>query len=295
MPRPTKNTVDYFPHDAHASEGRTLTILFNHFGHEGYSAWFQLLERVSVTETHVIDIRNSENIDFLAAKLHLLPERMMVILSKMADLGAIDKSLFLSGQIWCQHLIDRLAFIYDKRKQQPPTKPELSMTETPVSVTETPVSVTESTPIKEKKIKEKKIKDNIPLLNISTKQGKPTSSKQKYGEFQNVTLTSEERKKLTERFGERSAEERIERLSEWLESSGKTKKSHYATILTWARNDATKGHDNGKTNTTGRASSEEAQPAAVGRISPFAKYRGNTGGNDEEGTEGEHVATGQSA
>ncbi len=39
MPRPQKNTVDYFSHDADASDGRTLSILENNFGAEGYMAW----------------------------------------------------------------------------------------------------------------------------------------------------------------------------------------------------------------------------------------------------------------
>lgn len=56
------------------------------------------------------------------------------------------------------------------------------------------------------------------------------------GEFQNVYLTEEELEKLKERFPY-DWKERIENLSQYMKSKGKRYKSHYATILTWARKD----------------------------------------------------------
>lgn len=60
--------------------------------------------------------------------------------------------------------------------------------------------------------------------------------KEKYGEFQNVFLTTDEFQKLKSKFGN-SAEEYIEKLSSYVASSGKKYKSHYATILNWAQKD----------------------------------------------------------
>lgn len=62
--------------------------------------------------------------------------------------------------------------------------------------------------------------------------------KKKYGEFKNVLLTEEELNKLQERFTD--YEERIERLSVYVESTGKKYKSHYATILSWSRKEKPK-------------------------------------------------------
>lgn len=59
------------------------------------------------------------------------------------------------------------------------------------------------------------------------------------GEFENVLLTEEELEKLKERFPY-DWRDRIDRLSEYMNSKGKRYKSHYATILTWARKDADK-------------------------------------------------------
>jgi len=160
MARPPKNTVDYFSHDADASGKKTLSTLFNHFQHEGISAWWQLLEIISDTENHVIDIRNSADWEYLAARMRFQPERLKQILDKIAELDAIDQELYRHGLIWCQKLVDRLVSVYKKRNQPLPLKPVVSGTNNPVSVTKTPVSVTEIPQTKLNKTKLNKSKEN---------------------------------------------------------------------------------------------------------------------------------------
>jgi len=63
-------------------------------------------------------------------------------------------------------------------------------------------------------------------------------SKHKYGEYKNVLLTDDELHKLKTEYSD--YEERIERLSAYIESSGRKYKSHYATIRMWAKNDKEK-------------------------------------------------------
>ena len=65
------------------------------------------------------------------------------------------------------------------------------------------------------------------------KSSKPV--KHKYGEYKNVLLTDEELEKLQDEYFD--WEERIERLSSYVASTGKSYKSHYATIRNWARKD----------------------------------------------------------
>ena len=67
-------------------------------------------------------------------------------------------------------------------------------------------------------------------------KNKKESNKEKFGEFENVFLSEEEIAKLKIKLGE-DAERYIERLSNYIESSGKRYKSHYATILSWAEKD----------------------------------------------------------
>lgn len=63
-----------------------------------------------------------------------------------------------------------------------------------------------------------------------------TPSAERYGEFQNVILTDAEYEKLVERFP-MDYQDRIESLSLYMKQKGKRYKSHYATILSWARKD----------------------------------------------------------
>ena len=57
--------------------------------------------------------------------------------------------------------------------------------------------------------------------------------KEKYGEFKNVLLTDDEYHKLENS----NLLPYIEKLSSYIASKGKKYKSHYATILTWSRNE----------------------------------------------------------
>lgn len=93
--------------------------------------------------------------------------------------------------------------------------------------------------IEEESIEEESIEEDMPVHDghNSPKSTKPV--KHKHGEFSNVLLTDEELKKLKEKFSD--WKERIEDLSLYMERKGKRYKSHYATILSWARKDATKG------------------------------------------------------
>lgn len=60
----------------------------------------------------------------------------------------------------------------------------------------------------------------------------------KYGEYKNVLLSDEDMQKLQTEFPA-DWQDRIERLSEYIECSGKSYKNHLATIRNWARKDAT--------------------------------------------------------
>ena len=65
-----------------------------------------------------------------------------------------------------------------------------------------------------------------------------------YGEYQNVRLTEEEYKNLKEKLNSH-AEIMINKLSRYMESSGKTYQNHYATILKWYEEDKEKPRHQG--------------------------------------------------
>lgn len=160
MGRPSKNTVDYFPHDARASDGDTLTILDGQFGNDGYAFWFKLLERLSSAENHFIDVRNSVKWQVFLAKSHFTQEKAALILNLLSDLGAIDSELWHGqGLVWSQNLVDRIGDAYRNRKVSVPQKP-VSNNRNSVSDAINPVSDT-GNPQKKRKGKERKIKRNI--------------------------------------------------------------------------------------------------------------------------------------
>lgn len=68
----------------------------------------------------------------------------------------------------------------------------------------------------------------------SPKSAKPT--RHKYGEYNNVLLSDEDMEKLKSEFPA-DYQERIERLSCYIASTGKSYKNHLATIRNWARKD----------------------------------------------------------
>lgn len=67
-----------------------------------------------------------------------------------------------------------------------------------------------------------------------SKKSKAKPIRHKYGEYKNVLLSDEQMEKLKIEFPN-DYQERIERLSEYCESSGKTYKNYLATIRSWAR------------------------------------------------------------
>ena len=67
----------------------------------------------------------------------------------------------------------------------------------------------------------------------STNRSKPV--RHKYGLYKNVLLSDDDLEKLKTEFSD--WEQRIERLSEYIASTGKSYKNHLATIRAWARKD----------------------------------------------------------
>lgn len=79
-------------------------------------------------------------------------------------------------------------------------------------------------------------KESIEIEEKADKPPKPP--RHKYGQYSNVLLTDEDLVKLKAEFSD--WEKRIERLSAYMASTGKSYKNHLATIRNWARRDAEK-------------------------------------------------------
>jgi len=126
MARIERNTVSYFPHDSHASYGDTLTILQSQFGNNGYAVWFKLLEKLAATDGHFMDCNNKIKWRLFLAQLGVDEITTVDILKLLVEMDAIDKDLWQSRVIWCQHLVDNLADVYRNRRRELPQKPVIT-------------------------------------------------------------------------------------------------------------------------------------------------------------------------
>lgn len=90
----------------------------------------------------------------------------------------------------------------------------------------------------EDKEKEREIEGVMPSASAQA-----TPTRHKYGQYKNVLLTDDELAKVKVEFPA-DWSDRIERLSEYIASTGKRYKSHLATIRAWARKDKEKGGGN---------------------------------------------------
>jgi hypothetical protein len=81
--------------------------------------------------------------------------------------------------------------------------------------------------------------DKPPTPTRSRQRAKKEAGRHRYGRYGNVLLSDTEMTTLQSEFPD-DHEERIERLSEYMASTGKTYKSHLATLRAWSRRDAEK-------------------------------------------------------
>ena len=119
--RPEKYTISYFPH--YVRESKTLFILENKFGAEGYMFWFKLLELLCNSKGLYYACNDNSNFDYLCAKTSVSKEKAGHILNTLAKLNKIDKELWEKKIIWCQDLVDNVSDVFKRRKSEIPSKP----------------------------------------------------------------------------------------------------------------------------------------------------------------------------
>lgn len=110
-------------------------------------------------------------------------------------------------------------------------------------------------------------KDRLGKDRDITPQAAP--ARHKYGEYQNVLLSDDDVEKLKKEFPDWA--DRIERLSAYMASTGKTYKNHLATIRNWARRDRTKPAPDVKPSAPASYDLEEYRKAAMSKPLEYKK------------------------
>ena len=122
MGRPTKIGLDYFFH--YVNSGKTIFVLENKFGNDGYAFWFKLLELLCSQRDLCYRCENSADVMFIGAKTKVSDEKCVEILNVLSDLDAIDRDLWKNNRVvWVQKLVDGLDGVFKKRNAPLPEKP----------------------------------------------------------------------------------------------------------------------------------------------------------------------------
>ena len=122
MARPTKIKVDYFPHVTQT--GMTMDILQSRWGNDGYAFWFKLLELLGDSDDFAYNCNQSADWEYLLAKTRVTDPVALAILSKLAEIGAIDAELWGEKWVWSDNFVAGVAPAFEKRKGELPQKPD---------------------------------------------------------------------------------------------------------------------------------------------------------------------------
>ncbi|MFT5699800.1 MAG: hypothetical protein ACI8ZB_002666 [Desulforhopalus sp.] len=204
----------YFPHDSNAKDDPKIVLLIEQLGLEGYGIYWVLIETLRDQPDYKYPLSllpalgrryttSGEKVETVVRNYRLFEiEGNEFFLSpslsrRMEKINATRRRLSNAGKKGRALQLQGVTGQVQARAGQPPGNKG-----------------------KERKVKESKEKE---IKSVS-------------GICENVFLSSTEKSKLDDRFGS-SVDEKIDSLSEYMESRGKSYKSHYATILSWDRKD----------------------------------------------------------
>ena len=210
----TKNAY-YFSHDSNAARDPKILQMRSVYKAEGYGWYWMFIEMMREQPDYRLPL-NKYAFNAFALQMDADAERLQCFVNDcVTEFGLFKKD---EAYLWSESLLKRMELMDIKS-----VKARQSALERwgKSNVNNANAMQTHSER-NAKKRKEKKVKE----------------SKEVYGEFQNVLLTSEEYGKLISKFGEPLTKEKIERLSVAIASKGYKYSSHYATILSWDRKDS---------------------------------------------------------
>lgn len=266
MGRPISNGARYFPLDVDfASDPKVKTLRARH-GAEGVMCYIQLLCAV-FREGYAIRY-DDDLICSLSLDVGIEEQRVKELIVFFAERGLVDARIFEEYNILTSHGIQKRfqEIIRSRARTRKVTVVENlwilcgEETEDFVNISDDPsffgnngvftcknsintcknsVFTCKNPQIKEKKIKEKEIKENESVIPPTADSPRTTDGERKcFGSYENVWLSDAEYERLHEMYDD--ADAKIERLSEYMMTSGRRYASHYATIVSWAREDAAK-------------------------------------------------------
>jgi hypothetical protein len=208
----------YFPHDYHARHDTKIEAMVNDYGVEGYGMYWVLIERLYESRDNRIE-KFPKLFFGLATELCVSPDRAeKFVLSLINDYRLLEED---ENNIWSDSVLRRME-IREQQRLMKVNSGRVGGIHSGITrkrkQNEAPLQEIEANEAKERKRKESKEKE---------------TSKTKYLDF--VLLTQDQYQKLCDEFTKLGADEKIKNLNLYIGSKGDKYKSHYHTILNWAR------------------------------------------------------------
>jgi hypothetical protein len=217
MARPTKDGLDYFPLDVQMCD--KFEFIEAKHGLIGWGVIVKLFQKIYF-EGYFITWSDKTALLFAKKNGIELTDLNEIIEDSLED-KLFNRDIFNEFNILTSRGIQTRYIEATKRRKQIKCVQQIALTDFNVNTNAVNVDINPYSKVKESKLKE---------------------TKGKYGEFKNVLLEEKELEKLKERFTD--YQDKIEKLSQYIENFPKKAakyKSHYSTILTWARKDNGKG------------------------------------------------------
>lgn len=258
MARPQKRGLDYFPTDVDIFSDRKIKIVMARYKSDGYTLYSYLLCEIFKEGYYLKEDEDLE--DIIASDLNMSYEKIGQIINFFCKRSLFNDKLFTTDKVLTSEGIQRRyqSAIKGRAVKNPVAVDErfwlLNEEETESFIKVRPISNfseknydnskknndnSENNDTKKSKVNKSKVKESKGEKESASADSHPHQYPNRYGRYENVYLKDDEYTALKGEFPNDYAQ-RIERLSEYIASSGKKYKNHLATIRSWAKSDIKK-------------------------------------------------------
>lgn len=109
MARPTKEGMDYFPHDTDATNDEKIEAIRALHGNDGYAFYFIILERIYRSAAAELDVSKPAVLAALIVKLGVSKDKFNEILETAFDVGCLNKDRYEIDQVLTSNGIKKRA------------------------------------------------------------------------------------------------------------------------------------------------------------------------------------------
>jgi hypothetical protein len=242
--RPQKSGLDYFSLDVVMSD--EVEIIEAEYGLEGFAVLIKLYQKI-YSEGYYYQWGDKEQILF-SNRVSVDRNRLTTIVNDCVKWGLFDEKLYKNYNILTSRRIQNQYFSATYKRTgveaiEQYLLIDITDRENVATTRVSDIGNSPTTDVSDSKSTQSKVNKSIKYKSIV-----------KYGEFQKVKLTEEEHSKLIDRLGELKTHDLIERLDNYKESTGKSYKSDYATVLNWHRKEVK--DESGAVKSNGRTEKE---------------------------------------